>query len=156
MKTHGDLFDKHLLPDLDDQTALLKAHLLIEEMLRDFCYKSVRSPEHLRKARLNFTQVTKLARSLCAFDSAQLGHVWGMVKLVNDLRNFMAHELEPDVIKFETCRDSLIKSSGLKQTESDGSPVKRLAPSLSYLCGAMSAMLQVSLAIQFPDDFATD
>lgn len=31
MQTHGDLFDKHFSHKLDEQSAVLKAHLLIEE-----------------------------------------------------------------------------------------------------------------------------
>ena len=40
LKTHGDLFSKHFSSELDEQAAVLKAHLLIEGVIRDFCYQS--------------------------------------------------------------------------------------------------------------------
>ena len=45
MQTHGDLFDKHFSHNLDEQSAVLKAHLLIEGVVRDFAYSSVPNPE---------------------------------------------------------------------------------------------------------------
>lgn len=153
MDKHGDLYDKHFLPDCDEQTAVLKAHLLIEELLRDFCYESVRFPKHLQQARLSFSQVIHLTRALCVLQEPSFDFMWGMLSQLNKLRNFMAHELEPDATKSTACRDALCKAATANRIASN-SPAMDLSGSLSYLCGALSAMLQVSLAIQFPERFA--
>ena len=137
LKTLGDLFSKHFSSELDEQAAFLKAHLLIEGVIRDFCYQSVRHPDHLRGLRLTFQQIVGLARSFMHFDSGT-ERLWGMVNQLNKLRNLMAHELEPDQTKSDKCRDALITASGSAT----------LNDSLSYLCGAMHALLYVSLEIQ--------
>ncbi len=65
-------------------------------------------------------------------------HYWVMVNQLNKLRNLMAHELEPDQAKSDNCRDALVTASG--DTTLNGS--------LAYLCGAMHALVYVSLEIQ--------
>ncbi|WP_192563846.1 hypothetical protein [Pseudomonas gozinkensis] len=137
LKTHGDLFSKHFSSKLDEQSAVLKAHLLIEGVIRDFCYQSVRNPDHLRGLRLTFQQIVGLARSFMPVNSAT-EHYWVMVNQLNKLRNLMAHELEPDQAKSDNCRDALVTASG--DTTLNGS--------LAYLCGAMHALVYVSLEIQ--------
>ncbi|KIK82981.1 hypothetical protein [Pseudomonas sp. W15Feb9B] len=137
LKTHGDLFSKHFSTELDEQAAVLKAHLLIEGVIRDFCYKSVRNPDHLRGLRLTFQQIVGLARSFMPMNSGT-EHFWGMVNQLNKLRNLMAHELEPDQTKSDKCRDALITASGRSS----------LNGSLAYLCGVMHALIYVSLEIQ--------
>jgi hypothetical protein len=137
-QTHGDLFDKHFSEDLDEQSAVLKCHLLIEGVIRDFSYSSVRNPEHLRGMRLNFQQIVGIARSLMFLTAPGLDRYWGMIDQLNKLRNLMAHELEPDQAKFEKCRKALISLSGTTTVNK----------SLSFLCGGMNALLTVSLELQ--------
>lgn len=137
LKKHGDLFDKHLSPDLDEETAVLKAHLLVEGAIRDFCYGSVRRPNHLRELRLNFPQIVGLARSLMFIDSKGTDRYWSMVNQLNKLRNLMAHELEPDTVKSDKCRSALIQTSGQST----------LIDSLSYLCGAIHSLIYASLEL---------
>ena len=138
LQTHGDLFDKHFSEDLDEQSAVLKAHLLIEGVIRDFSYRSVRNPEHLRGSRLNFHQIVALARSLICLTGPGVDCFWGMIDQLNRLRNLMAHELEPDQAKFDKCRKALMSLSG----------TTTLNKSLSYLCGGMNSLLTVSLELQ--------
>ncbi|MCK1789666.1 hypothetical protein [Pseudomonas violetae] len=138
LQKHGDLFDKYFSEDLDEQSAVLKAHLLIEGVIRDFSYRSVRNPQHLRGSRLNFHQIVALARSLIFFTTPGLDCYWGMIDQLNKLRNLMAHELEPDQAKFDKCRKALMSLSG-----SD-----TLNGSLSFLCGGMNSLLTVSLELQ--------
>lgn len=108
LKTHGDLFVKHFSEDLDEQTAVLKAHLLIEGLLRDFICSSVRHPEHLRGLKLTFPQVVGVTKSIMILAGSSLDLYWGMIVQLNKLRNLMAHELEPDQAKFDRCRKALI------------------------------------------------
>lgn len=137
MKKHGALFSKHFSSTLDEQTAVLKAHLLIENIIRDFCYSSVRHPEHLRTSRLSFHQIVGLARSLMFLDSPAIDTFWGMVNQLNLLRNLMAHELEPNEDKIEACKKALMSAAKLSS----------LNGSLSYLCGVMHSLLPVSLEL---------
>jgi len=54
-------------PSTGDLTLLvLKAHLLFEELLRDFLKKQLRHPETIQGARLSFAQVLKLAQALAS------------------------------------------------------------------------------------------
>lgn len=138
MQTHGDLFEKHFSVALDEQSAVLKAHLLIEGVLRDYCYKSVRNPEHLRGMRLTFQQIVGIARSFIVFNKPGVDHFWSMIDHLNKLRNLMAHELEPDQAKQDKCRKELISLSKLTT----------LNAGLSYLCGGLNALLAVSLELQ--------
>ena len=138
MQTHGDLFEKHFSIDLDEQTAVLKAHLLVEGVIRDFSYKSVRNPEHLRGMRLTFQQIVGIARSFIVLTGPGYDRYWNMIDRLNKLRNLMAHELEPDQAKQDKCRKELISLSGLTT----------LNGSLSYLCGGLNTLLVVSLELQ--------
>lgn len=138
MQTHGDLFDKHFSHKLDEQSAVLKAHLLIEGVIRDFAYSSVPNPEHLRGIRLTFQQIVGIARSLIFLKGAGIDRYWDMIDHLNKLRNLMAHELEPDQGKQDKCRKALISLSG----------VSTLNGSLSFLCGGMNALLTVSLELR--------
>jgi len=149
LKTHGDLFDKHFFLDLDEQSAVLKAHQLIEMVVRDFCYGSVRHPDQLRNLKLSFNQIVGVARSFMFLATPGIEHYWGMVLQLNQLRNLMAHELEPDQKKIDKHRSALISVSGQHT----------LNESLSWLCGAMSSLLYVSLELHKyslrPNDGAT-
>lgn len=124
---------------MDDQTAVLKAHLLVEGLIRDFCFQSVRNPSYLRDLRLNFHQVVQLARSFMVFESPAFDKYWGMVNTLNQLRNLMAHELEPDQARFEKCRKALIAAAAQEQAT--------LNQSLAFLCGAMNSLLPVALEL---------
>lgn len=142
---NSDLFYAHFSMELDDQTAVLKAHLLIETMLRDFCLKSVRDPSPLQEARLSFKQIALLARSLCWIELSGLGYCWVLVDKVNSLRNMMAHELEPDPARMTKIKDSILTIIKQNQTNQDPE-VGELKHCLGYLCGMLDALLQASLA----------
>lgn len=96
---HHQLALKHFANELDDQVMVLKAHLWLEGMLRDFCIRSVPTPKHLQGARLTFKQIFLLARALNP--SSVAINVWPAVNHLNSLRNAMAHELEPSAEKIE-------------------------------------------------------
>lgn len=93
---HFVLSDKHLSEDLDELSLILKSHLLIEELLRDFCEHSVGQPKYLRDARLTFKQIFYLARSIYTLNVPRLEWTWGAVASLNDMRNLMAHAIEPN------------------------------------------------------------
>lgn len=142
---HGDLFSKHFEKVLDDESAILKAHLLIEEMLRDFCLEVVPNPLFLRGARLTFKQTMLLARSLLnpPVRDLNLDWVWNSLNQINKLRNMLAHELEPSHSKSDEIKQVIIN---ICREERKGmlteAPTFRGA--LSYLCGALHAILYIS------------
>lgn len=93
---------KHFPEDIDDQTAILKCHLLSEQNLRDFCYVSVPNPNFLKAARLQFNHISSLARALLTLpEDVDMSWIWGALKLLNDLRNRYAHELDPDQLAID-------------------------------------------------------
>ncbi len=83
-------------PQAGDLTLLiLKAHLLFEELLRDFLKKQLRHPEALHGARLTFTQVLRLSQALAATLEPDDWRWKGLIEL-NRLRNSIAHEFESE------------------------------------------------------------
>jgi hypothetical protein len=80
----------------DIQMILLKAHLLIEEQLQSFLDASVKSASLLTGARLSFAQKLIIAEALHHDPNCfGYGWVWEAARLLNALRNQMAHHLEP-------------------------------------------------------------
>ncbi|MFE2005368.1 hypothetical protein ACFW6U_08225 [Pseudomonas guariconensis] len=145
---HSELYDKHFPKGQDEESAVLKAHLLIESMLRDFCYRSLPDPEPVKEARLTFKQISLLARSLFLFPVDGLNYVWGLIAKLNLLRNMMAHELEPDPVKMEKLRTSYLTTISSNRLNTDPALFPSdLREALSYTCGVLSAMLLVSLAM---------
>ena len=83
-------------PQAGDLTLLvLKAHLLFEELLRDFLKKQLRHPETIQGARLSFAQVLKLAQALASTLEPDDWRWKALVEL-NRLRNSLAHEFESE------------------------------------------------------------
>lgn len=81
-------------PDASIQ-AILKGHLLVEEMLTAILEGFVREPVALRRARLTFAQRCNLVRSLCSRPSR--GHDaerWTLIEKLNELRNALSHSLD--------------------------------------------------------------
>lgn len=146
-KKNEELFKKHFPGGLDEQSAVLKAHLLIESMLRDFCIGSIPNPAYLQQARLSFNQISLLARSLCDLPIPNLDYVWGLVAKLNSLRNLMAHELEPDQAKMISLRDSIVKVVN-DHSKNPNVSFDSLTRAVCYICGLIDALLQVTLAIK--------
>lgn len=71
--------------------SILNAHLLCEEVLRDYLRRVAAHPDVLAGARLSFSHVLVLARALC---SRTEPHAWEWVAVhkLNKLRNSIAHE----------------------------------------------------------------
>jgi hypothetical protein len=90
-------FVEHLPKDGDEELALLKCHLLVEEMLTKLIERNVRHPTYLRNARLSFETKMWIARSLD--DLEPHVWVWGAVQRLNAARNALAHGLEAEHIR---------------------------------------------------------
>lgn len=81
-------------PRGDDPTYfVLKAHLLFEELLRDFVDKQFANPSALRGARLTFSQVLAIAQA-AATTLPPDDWRWQGIRELNKLRNALAHEFD--------------------------------------------------------------
>lgn len=83
-----------LLPRSDDSSLIIfKLHLLVEEQVRAFVDERLRSPKALTAAKLDCHQIICLAESL-AGDTVH-SNFWQAARKLNELRNKIAHSLEP-------------------------------------------------------------
>lgn len=83
------------MPSAKDPTYLvLKAHLLIEEVLFRFIESQAHRPGSLSEARLGFAQLIALCKSFHRY-SKEDWWGWAAHKKLNSLRNLLAHNLEP-------------------------------------------------------------
>lgn len=144
---HLVLSDKHLSDDLDELTLILKSHLLIEELLRDFCEHSVGQPKYLRDARLTFKQILCLARSIYTLNVPRLEWTWGAVNSLNTMRNLMAHAIEPDEKKYANSRDVIIKEV-MSHTSQLAPEVPTFHSAVAYLYGVFGGQLQSYLILK--------
>ena len=83
--------------DGDEELALLKCHLLVEEVLTKLIERRLRRPSYLPKARLSFEKKVWIARSLNDFEEP--AWVWEAVKRLNEARNALAHGLKVENIQ---------------------------------------------------------
>lgn len=90
-------FDRYLdflHPSYDDPTySILKAHLAIEQVFRDYLDKHLLHPEALKDARIGFMQRMHLIRAISNADPKHW--YWTAVTKLNSIRNQLAHHLAP-------------------------------------------------------------
>jgi hypothetical protein len=87
-------FWKHISLGTKDETLIvLKGHLLLEDLMREYCASKVKHEKSLDDAKLSFRNVLHLTK---AFQEHQPENwVWAGLSMVNSLRNKLAHNLEP-------------------------------------------------------------
>ncbi len=85
---------KKYFPDSPDLTlVVLKGHLIIEQQITALICHYCPSPHYIAEARLSLSQKVSLARALLVIPvPAQL---WDVLRVINSLRNDLAHNLEP-------------------------------------------------------------
>jgi hypothetical protein len=102
---HIDCYISRITPRPNDPTySILKAHLLFEEMLRDYLKRKLPNAAALDGARLSFSQRLALSRSLTPVEQVQ-GWIWTGVEKLNTLRNYLAHgagskDVEKEIDKY--------------------------------------------------------
>jgi hypothetical protein len=127
---------KDQLDRSDDPLAvILRAHLLAEVRLRDVIRGASNAPDELQEARLSFHQALSLARAIIG---RQDESAWGFLRRLNEVRNRVAHRLEPGDL------DALIGSVvdqlwGTRDLPLD-TPVQRLRAAAAYACGYLDAL----------------
>jgi len=122
---------------------VLKAHLVIEEMIFGMVSKYCRNPAQLDSARLSFSQLCSIARALVVIPEDP--DRWKAILLVNKLRNKFAHNLQPDAVDNivdQICR--LVKCHGRNETKSGDA---KLLADFGYAFGKIVGMLSVYLPL---------
>src|SRR5260221_14025880 len=83
-----------LLPDGKDRgLVVLKAHLLIEEQVRQLVFNRAENPKAVVEASLDCHQCICLAQSLYADDFQPW--LWATLKKLNKIRNDIVHNIQP-------------------------------------------------------------
>jgi len=92
------------LRTIDETLIVLKGHLLLEDLMREYCASRVQHEKYLEEAKLSFLQLTHLVKAFHKYQPPEW--VWAALKKVNGLRNKLAHKLIP--IDYEKSRDEFI------------------------------------------------
>jgi hypothetical protein len=138
-------FLSHLpLNTIDPVLVVLKGHLLAEELLRDFVHARMLDPSKLLGARLTFSQYLCLAKALSP--PGQNEKLWTSTKKLNDLRNKLAHQLEPEEIDKKISNFIQFHSDHRGESPFMDSNMHfgALATSVFAICLAISAAVPVS------------
>ncbi len=152
-KKHDKRFEKHFSSQMDDITLILKCHLMLEEMLRDFCSEMVPQPQFLKDSRFTFAQILDLSRALYPADIKLGGMVelWSLCEKINRIRNIMAHALDPDSSKLDSHKAAIIEAVRLRG-EGNTSALEFVG-CLTYVLSAFSLILQVGVTHNNGEDF---
>ena len=122
-----------LMPKTQDLSLIvLKGHLLIEEILQEIINQHLKEPDALSDARLTFFHRLRLVQAL----TGKTARVWKSVEKLNQIRNQLAHKLEPSDL--ESRIDEFIKdwAEDTFTTCSDSKErAKRLRNTLALICG---------------------
>lgn len=88
------------LPDKDADPVLiiLKGHLLIERLVRQFITYRLLNPKAFEKCVFNASQCIAIAESMC-LENEEPAWLWRQVKDLNSIRNKLAHNLDVENIE---------------------------------------------------------
>ncbi|MEJ1495078.1 MAG: hypothetical protein RPU13_01125 [Candidatus Sedimenticola sp. (ex Thyasira tokunagai)] len=88
----------------DESLIVLKGHLLVEDLMREYCFSKVNNGRYLEYSKMSFNQIAYLVRALQEKDAPSW--IWGAIKKLNWLRNAFAHNLSPE--NYEKKRNEFI------------------------------------------------
>ncbi|MEE9937490.1 MAG: hypothetical protein PIQ35_27405 [Achromobacter xylosoxidans] len=89
-----DRFLQHYPADGGVDLAVLRIHLLIEELLFAIISAQFPYPARIENARLTFAQKAHLAKASVHYEGSA-GWIWGAIDALNSARTAMAHHLDP-------------------------------------------------------------
>jgi hypothetical protein len=144
-----DRFWKHMPWQSKDETAIvLKGHLLAEDLLRSYCEEKLPRPHFILESRLQFTTVMNLTRSLSDADGETW--TWTALERLNDLRNRLAHNLEPR--EYVTKRESfvsLVRRSHQATNIDDlfehhNAPYEQVGAAIFFMFSSLSIYLRIT------------
>jgi hypothetical protein len=125
---------RHLEVTDDPTLLILRTHLLIEERLRDILARVCRAPDELRAARLSFYQVLSICRAVVdRHDETP----WHFVERLNEVRNRLAHHLEPGYL--DELTGSIVDKLDVRQ-DRRATPVARFREAAVYVCAYFDAI----------------
>jgi len=127
--------EQHLDKIDDPILIILRAHLLIEERLRDILAQVAQAPEELSVARLSFYQALFLCRAIIG---RQDDPAWGFIARLNEVRNRIAHHLEPGDL--DELLGSVITKLGPDYADRLQTPLDRFRVAVVYTCGYLDAL----------------
>ena len=127
--------NQHLNKTDDPILVILTAHLLIEERLRDILAEVSRAPEEVRTARLSFYQALVLCRAIIG---RQDDPAWGFIIRLNEVRNRIAHHLEPGDL--DELLGSVVTKLGSDYADGLNTPLGRFRMAVVYTCGYLDAL----------------
>lgn len=130
-----DTMTQHLGVTDDPTLLILKGHLLVEERLRDVLARICRSHEEVPAARLSFHQVLWLCRAVVGREEDP---AWGFVTRLNEVRNRMAHRLEPG--NLDELLGAVVEKLGPGCADRFKTSVERFRAAAFYACGYFDAI----------------
>jgi hypothetical protein len=131
-----DQIKRHLEKTDDPTLLILRTHLLIEERLRDVIARVCRTPEELRPARLTFHQVLCICRALVARHEDD--EAWAFVSRLNEVRNRMAHHLEPGDL--DELVGSVVEKIRSTHSRTSVTATERFREAAIFACGYFDAI----------------
>jgi hypothetical protein len=134
-KSPAEEISKHLDKTDDQVLLILYAHLLIEERLRDIVAQVCREPQELPAARLSFSQVMFLCRSIIGRRDEP---PWEFVRRLNEARNRIVHRLDPGDL--DGLLVSVIERLRADYADHLGSPLERFRVAVLYACGYLDSI----------------
>lgn len=153
VKEHNSKYNKHLTPELDMTSLVLKAHLFLEDMLYEIILLQCKTPNALNGIQFSFNHKLKLAEALYGahfynFDASL--PVWPVLEALNKLRNELAHridspKLEDKIVNFLRASEEHLKiektSRPLDEILCDSNALTgRMRNVLLYLLGCLGFM----------------
>lgn len=126
---------QHLDKTDDPVLVILRAHLLVEERLRDILARLSRAPDELKAARLSFHQVLYLCRAIIARHDEP---VWDFMARLNEARNRIAHHLDPG--DFDEILGAVAAELGAYYADRLRTPLDRFRTAVIYTCGYLESI----------------
>jgi hypothetical protein len=143
-----------LLPDSEDlEIIVLKGHLIIEEMLYTLATKLCKQPKHFDSARLTFKQLCCVVRSLLFIPVLDTG--WDAIAVLNQLRNKLAHNLEPQDINNQINELERLCSSDEKLPEHYKPPESSAGKAKVAICFIIGQLSVASAISEFFEQHRT-
>ncbi len=126
---------QHLDKTDDPILVILRAHLLVEERLRDMLTQICRAPEELKAARLSFHQALCLCRAVIG---RQDEPAWDFIGRLNEARNRIAHRLDPG--NFDELLGSVVAKLRPDYADRLETALDRFRMAVVYTCGYLDAV----------------
>jgi hypothetical protein len=129
----------------EPELALLKGHLLIEEILFDLAKHKMLKAAPLEKARLSFAQVVALVEGLYHGEDVGCSWLYPACHLLNKIRNRLAHSAKPEGLENEIKN---FVSFVLSKCASNVSPENPLKYALGTVHANLAAILTIHKKVE--------